>query len=297
MKRRMMRLPLVGMALCLLLLAAPQAAAETLEFDPFHENWARTDKPVADGIANRTWMWGPQESAYTTYERYDESPGTERTVVYFDKARMEVSHPYRDRTDPWFVTNGLLVVELMTGQLQVGDKSFESRSAAWVNVAGDADDPDSPAYASFANLRAPYTGPEPTVLDQQVDRDGNVTSDRRLAEHGATVSHYAPDTGHWIATPFWEFMTATGVVWQNDDWEMDDIFIDPYYATGFPLTEPYWATVDLKGVPTDVLIQCFERRCLTWTPTNPAGWEVEAGNVGLHYYLWRYGELPPKPVG
>jgi hypothetical protein len=75
------------------------------------------------------------------------------------------------------------------------------------------------------------------------------------------------------------------------------MFLDPYYATGFPLTEPYWASVNLKGEPTDVLVQCFERRCLTWTPTNPAGWEVEAGNVGQHYYFWRYGELPPKPVG
>ena len=36
-------------------------------------------------------------------------------------------------------------------------------------------------------------------------------------------------------------------------------------------------------------MQCFERRCLTYTPANPAGWQVEAGNVGQHYYQWRYG--------
>jgi hypothetical protein len=46
------------------------------------------------------------------------------------------------------------------------------------------------------------------------------------------------------------------------------------------------------GVARDVLIQCFERRCLTHTPSNPPGWQVEAGNVGLHYYRWRYGTTP-----
>ena len=28
---------------------------------------------------------------------------------------------------------------------------------------------------------------------------------------------------------------------------------------------------------------------LTYTPGNPPGWEVEAGNVGSHYHQWRYG--------
>ncbi len=53
----------------------------------------------------------------------------------------------------------------------------------------------------------------------------------------------------------------------------------------------------LEGQLEDVLLQCFERRCLTYTPTNDPGWEVEAGNVGLHYFIWRYGEPPPRPVG
>ncbi|MEX2315225.1 MAG: hypothetical protein WD628_05855, partial [Thermomicrobiales bacterium] len=42
-------------------------------------------------------------------------------------------------------------------------------------------------------------------------------------------------------------------------------------------------------------MQCFERRCLTYNPANPDGWKVEAGNVGLHYYLWRYGMMPSSP--
>jgi DNA-binding beta-propeller fold protein YncE len=50
------------------------------------------------------------------------------------------------------------------------------------------------------------------------------------------------------------------------------------------------------GVYKDVLMQCFERRCLTYTPDNPEGWQVEAGNVGQHYYQWRYGGDPESPV-
>ena len=42
------------------------------------------------------------------------------------------------------------------------------------------------------------------------------------------------------------------------------------------------------GVEHDVLIQCFERRCLTYTPDNVTEWQVEMGNVGQHYYRWRY---------
>jgi hypothetical protein len=46
--------------------------------------------------------------------------------------------------------------------------------------------------------------------------------------------------------------------------------------------------VKVDGYYRDVLIQAFERRVLTYTPDNPPGWQVEAGNVGQHYYQWRY---------
>ena len=44
----------------------------------------------------------------------------------------------------------------------------------------------------------------------------------------------------------------------------------------------------------DVLVQPFQRRVLTYSPDNPSGWQVEMGNVGRHYYLWRYGEDLPS---
>ena len=98
----------------------------------------------------------------------------------------------------------------------------------------------------------------------------------------------APELDHRVASVFWEFMNEEGVVWEDEEFIDDLLFPNPYYATGYPITEAYWAEVLVAGVPMDVLVQCFERRCLTYTPGNPEGWKVEAGNVGQHYYRWRY---------
>lgn len=116
-----------------------------------------------------------------------------------------------------------------------------------------------------------------------------------MAEYGVTSAWYVPETNHTIATPFWEFMNASGTVYEDGQYIHDQLFKNPFYATGLPVTEPYWATVPLAGVSTNVLIQCFERRCLTYTPSNPEGWKVEAGNVGQHYYQWRHGRGPEVP--
>ncbi|MEZ4569699.1 MAG: hypothetical protein R2849_05100 [Thermomicrobiales bacterium] len=75
------------------------------------------------------------------------------------------------------------------------------------------------------------------------------------------------------------------------------MFESPLFATGRPVAEAYWAEVLIAGAPTDVLMQCFERRCLTYNPSNPDGWQVEAGNVGLHYYDWRYGDAQDPASG
>jgi hypothetical protein len=108
-----------------------------------------------------------------------------------------------------------------------------------------------------------------------------------------------PDTDHFVASVFWDFMQSRGTVYGyslqfggGGDLE-DNLFPNPFYATGFPIADAYWSYVAVGGVYTDVLIQCFERRCLTFTPSNPDGWRVEAGNVGQHYFRWRYGDAPP----
>src|SRR6185295_11093618 len=51
--------------------------------------------------------------------------------------------------------------------------------------------------------------------------------------------------------------------------------------------------VRIGGQPHDVLIQAFQRRVLTYVPDNPAAWRVQMGNIGQHYYRWRYGSAAP----
>src|SRR5919202_1324064 len=65
------------------------APARTASFsDPaFARVWERTDRPVDEGKVARSWVWGPQ-GFYTTYEAYQQGPGGQHLVTYFDKSRM-----------------------------------------------------------------------------------------------------------------------------------------------------------------------------------------------------------------
>jgi hypothetical protein len=80
---------------------------------------------------------------------------------------------------------------------------------------------------------------------------------------------------------FWSYMRA-----QPTDW---------LFAFGHPISEPYWVRTKIGGTEQWVLLQLFERRTLTYTPANAPAWQVEMGNVGQHYYTWRYSvyENPP----
>ncbi len=82
-----------------------------------------------------------------------------------------------------------------------------------------------------------------------------------------------------MALVFEDYFTTLPVNW----WDI----------VGLPITEPYWARVMVNSEPRWVLVQAFERRVLTYTPSNAPNWQVEMGNVGRHYYAWRYGVDPP----
>ncbi|MEZ4524203.1 MAG: PQQ-dependent sugar dehydrogenase [Thermomicrobiales bacterium] len=259
--------------------------------DPaFESTWSRADELVAGGLVSRTWIWGPSPIAPARYEAYEESPDGERLVVYFDKSRMEITTPAADPDSIWYVTNGLLVVELMTGQMQVGNDAFVDRRPAEINVAGDSGDPQGVTYATLAGLRNAPSGEEGEAITTVLSSDGEVTEDSSLAEMDVVTGPLSMETGHRTASVFWDFMTSQGPVIEDGDVVQADLFENHYFATGFPITEAYWTTVQVGGNDHQVLLQCFERRCLTYTPANDSGWQVEAGNVGLHYHSWRYGE-------
>ncbi len=251
------------------------------------ETWYRTDEPVATGVVSRTWIWG-QEPFETAFEAYDETQRGTRLVYYYDKSRMEVTNPHEDRGEQWYVTNGLLVMELITGNMQAGDNRFDQRGAAVVNIAGDLDDTSGPTYASFGKLLTlPAVGANETIM-LTIDRNGRVNANSHLADYGVQSGPFVAETKHRVASVFWEYLNSVGPIAKGSELTEAMLF-DPWlYTTGFPITEAYWARVTVKGVIQDVLVQCFERRCLTYTPGNVPGWQVEMGNVGLHYYNWRY---------
>jgi hypothetical protein len=277
---------------------ASTAQAASLTLDPLQLTWMRVDQPVASGRVSRTWLWGPQSSAVETTEDYAEAPGHTREVIYYDKARMEVTDPDADPNSIWHVTNGLLVTELMTGQLQTGNAQFVARQPADINAAGDAGAGNGPSYATLGQLRAAPAAADGAVLEQRLAANGTASDDPTLADYGARAAQRVtvPGIDHQIASPFWDFMNAEDIVYADGAYVEDALFANPFYATGYPVTEAYWTSVQVGGVPHDVLLQCFERRCLTYTPGNAPGWQVEAGNVGLHYYQWRYGESRPAPT-
>ena len=98
--------------------------------------WSRGDGAVAANKVARSWLYGP-DVVTTRSEPYAESPGGMRTVFYFDKARMELNNPTSG------VSNGLLVTEMVSGGVQVGNSAFTSYHPATIPVAGDADNNSS----------------------------------------------------------------------------------------------------------------------------------------------------------
>ncbi|MEI6045484.1 MAG: hypothetical protein WCS37_14140 [Chloroflexota bacterium] len=242
----------------------------------FYNVWKQSDLAIATGQSNKSWLWGPDATATKT-EDYKEAKGGKRQVQYFDKARMEINNPDGDKSSAYFVTNGLLPKELIGGYIQTGDSTKQSKAPAEVNVAGDPN--GSITYAKLAgvvtlepgkNTATDRTGQKVTV---SLDRTGKVSDGTALA--GVTLAQFLPETGHNLPNVFVDYFKTL-----PQDW---------LFVMGYPISEPYQTEITLAGKPTQVLIQVFERRVLTYTPSNADPFKVEQGNVGLHYYQWRYG--------
>lgn len=302
-KPRRSGLALVSVLLASLLLGMANLgavlAAQSFASPDFENVWNRTDKQVANGSLSRTFLWGPEPFTAGVQEDYAEAPGGKRLVQYFDKSRMEITKPDGDKSSPYYVTNGLIARELMSGQLQLGDNKFETRAPSTIGVAGDADDTNGPTYKVLGGFTAPASNALNQPIAKAVDRAGNLRDAAgEFGQYNVTYTNFEPLTGHNIAKPFWDFLNQSGQVLDSAGKTITGRLFDPvYYATGLPITEGYWAKVKVAGQVKDVLVQAFERRVLTYTPSNPNGYQVEMGNVGRHYYDWRYNTpVTPPPT-
>ena len=122
----------------------------------FQKVWDKADGPVAAGKVARLWLWGPQAN-YLGMETYVEGENGERLVRYYDKSRMEVNHPGSNSSDPYYVSNGLLVTELIANEIQLGDSEFITATVpSTLPVAGDPrkDNPLTPGYQALGECRA-----------------------------------------------------------------------------------------------------------------------------------------------
>jgi hypothetical protein len=269
-------LRIVGlMALLLASLSFPlPARAADFAAQPFRALWSQTDQDTSVPP-----VWGPQPNTDEVDEAYAEAPGGYRIVQYFDKGRMELNDPAIGR-----VSAGLLATELVTAQIQTGNAANKAAKPATVPVAGDPDN-TFPTYANLATFRpSPPAGSATGPVTRLYNPDGTFGV-RQEAASDPAAAYATTDglTGHTVPAAFADF--------RNDPRH-------PLATIGLAITEPFWAKVKVGGVPKDVMIQAFERRVLTYTPSNPDGFKVEYGNIGRAYYAWRYPNgTAPVPAG
>lgn len=310
----MMRKPVVLALLVLLLspvlaLVSGAGPAQAQQAQPafaatvFARLWNRTDSLVRSGqVNNRSWYWGPGPGV-AGMEPYAQAPGGIRVVQYFDKARMEINNPGGDPTSPWYVTTGLLVVDMVSGRQQVGDAQFVTRTPAEIVVAGDANDPRAPTYASFRGVASLNNNNRAVKrigaqVTSTINRAGQVGVDASKSQDaGGRIVAYNDIFGHNIPDAIWEFMNQAGTVNADGQLTVDRPVLNWIFTIGYPISEPFWARVQAAGKPTDVLIQLFERRALIYIPSYHAPWDVQMANVGTHYYQWLYGKTGgPAPI-
>ncbi len=246
--------------------------------------WGRAATQAATGFATpifqQQWtsgeaitpnFWGPLANATEAkQEPYKEAADGQRTVQYFDKGRMEMTRGA--------ITNGLLATEIVTGRIQRGDATFEQHAPPAIPMAGDPDTTGA-TYAALATKGQQLLAPAPDTTNSDaaslaLSASGDVTVNPKSGSQPPAYAFtlYDGATKHNVARAFADYRALAGLG-----------------TIGYAISEPFVATVKVAGTPRAVLIEVFERRVLTYTADNPATFQVEMGNIGQHYYQWRYG--------
>jgi hypothetical protein len=266
----------------------PVIAAPAIGNPAFQRVWDRQDRAVAEHISDRSWTWGPGPISDPLREQLVEGADSKRLVQYFDKSRMEINDPTADPNATWYVTNGLLPIELMTGRMQVGFNQFEQHAPAKIAAIGDPD--QFPTYEDLLPLYQSPGAVNPGDLGKPAtgfyNTNKTISGFNDYASDPATML-VRGENNHGVAKTFVDFMNSNGLVYENGRYVRGQVY-DPLFVFGLPVTGAYWVKVKVGGVERPILFQVFERRLLTYNPANPPAFRVEMGNVGQHYYQWRY---------
>jgi len=275
-----------GLMALTLLCVTPTGAASVFATGAFQTQW-QVDEAITRNF------WGPlrnatgglqepyREASLGFSESGPTNPGQGfRLVQYFDKGRMEITAPASGK-----VTNGLLATEIVTGQIQLGDRDFQAKAPPAIPIAGDSDAP-GPTYADLngkaAALLAPTAPRIGNYITMFIAADGTLSDGGGYAgiSMSPKIAVFDDATKHNVLDQFVIYRTKAGVA-----------------TIGYARSEPFRAIVKVAGQEQSVIAQVFERRVLTYTASNPDPYKVEFGNIGQHYYQWRYRGTMPTPAG
>ena len=267
--------PLVIAGLVFCLMANDVLAADGFASPAFVQRW-RQDEQTAPNF------WGPldlaTEGVIETYTEGTAGPicrfdqvcpqylvRGKRLVQYFDKGRMELTSSGAP------VTSGLLVREMISGRMQLGDTAFEAHAPARISVAGDLDNL-FPLYSDLTAPLPPQLLASGAPVQTELTPNGPQAAANLPQDAAAAIATTDSATGLPLPRIFAEYRDRIGL-----------------QVIGLAITQPFWVQVKVAGVQRRVLMQAFERRVLTYNAANPDPFKVEFGNVGQHYYRWRYG--------
>src|SRR4051794_4073162 len=194
---RMRRTLTLAATLLLLLSVAGMAtlqAASKYADAQFEAQWKQ-------GEAITPNFWGPLSTAKDgQQEPYKEAPGGARLVQYFDKGRMELTNGA--------VTNGLLATEIIKGQVQTGDATFQPKAPPAIPIAGDPDNA-GPTYlhlsTTAAILLADARRPPGTYATPVVSWAGTVARGGGAPPSYAAYALYDSATHHNVSRAFGDY--------------------------------------------------------------------------------------------
>jgi hypothetical protein len=177
---------------------------------------------------------------------------------YFEKGRIE-DHRDTERNPRWQFMYGRLTAELI-----------ERDSQGTVNAT-------TTTYADLKRYHDPvYRTPPPKDF-----RGGTIA-----VHDGMFVpydSQLRPSPGYVVAPYFWSYINRPDLFpggWLHD--------------IGLPMSQTFTTATIKNGEHRTIFMQAFERTVLTYDMRNPAGWQVERGNIGADAVR----TLPmPQPAG
>jgi len=267
---------LVALVLSLMPLAPSVSAASAFASPAFETQWKQ-------GEALAPNFWGPLANATDRITEEYHYSGTNKTrlVQYFDKGRMERYDGVTDTSDVR-VTNGLLATEMVKGQIQIADDQSMPQPSPEIAIAGDPGG-SAATYADLGTKAAGLLAPAASKIGQTpndtIQPSGDLGSVALPPIPQTTITVFDGATKHNVPGAFAQYRDRAGLA-----------------SIGYAISEPFHATVKVAGASSFVMIQVFERRVLTYTDTNPDPYKVEMGNIGQHYYHWRYPNGAPVPA-